>query len=762
MVAGDVNRQCPPDRNNYVNCSSFGLEADGDVRATLSNFSGYHFLVLDDVGTKVDRSRLAGVTPTWEIETSPGNSQVGFVFDQPLRDLKAIDRLLDAVVSAGLSDAGAKGAARWVRLPNAINGKAKYRDETGRPFECRTIEWNPTVTFTVETLVDALKVNLATVATKASEHVQQIGTRRPAAKIGDDVWTPAPGENPVLAALRERGLLKRRLNDRKHDVTCPWVEEHTDAVDGGAAYFEPDTDHPRGGFKCQHSHGDKLGIGRLLDFLGVDPDAARGRSRIDLVPGELNRIRRAAELSLAQQDGFYQMNAAIVIVRPDPAGGGAAIERLTEAALAAELSDAADWYRFDQRGNKSVRTDPPTRNVHMLLNGRKFEFLPPLIGLARQPFFRDDGTLVVQSGYDATSSRYGAFDGGAFDLPEPTQAEARAALAKLEGLLAEFRFAKPEDRAAALSAMLTAAVRPSLSVAPAFSVTASAPGSGKSYLASTIVPFAGPGHAAKVSYPTSAEEASKAMLSALSSNPAAVVFDDMQSDWRPFGAINRMLTSDTITDRVLGTNQTMTVSTRSLIIGTGNNISPVRDMTRRVVTIRLHHRVETPALERYYGNPAETVARQREAYVSAALTIVAAWRAAGSPRQDLPTIASYGEWSDLCRQPLVWLGLPDPASSLIEQINHDPERDLLGALLKAWHAAHGEDPVEVRALASSYGHTDLEEALEDLPVSDRGEINRSKLGWYLKQNAGRVVGGLELRRVDSAHRTAWQVVTLTD
>ena len=55
--------------------------------------SAFHVLVLDDVGTKVDRTLLRDVTPTWELETSPGNSQVGFVFNEPLRDMKAVERL---------------------------------------------------------------------------------------------------------------------------------------------------------------------------------------------------------------------------------------------------------------------------------------------------------------------------------------------------------------------------------------------------------------------------------------------------------------------------------------------------------------------------------------------------------------------------------------------------------------------------------------------------------------------------------------------
>jgi len=60
------------------------------------------------------------------------------------------------------------------------------------------------------------------------------------------VWIPPPGENAVLAALRNRGLYKAPLGQGKHDITCPWMQEHTGQVDDGAAYFEPDELWPIG------------------------------------------------------------------------------------------------------------------------------------------------------------------------------------------------------------------------------------------------------------------------------------------------------------------------------------------------------------------------------------------------------------------------------------------------------------------------------------------------------------------------------------
>ena len=565
-AAAAVDRQCPSNRNNYLNCASFAPSEDGGLQAKKEAFSGFHFLLLDDVGTKVERARLTAA-PTWEIETSPGNSQLGFRLDPPVRDLATVKLLQDAVMAAGLCDKGAGGAGRWARLPNAINGKAKYRDDEGRPFQCRLVRWAPDETYRVRGLADALGLTLQP-SSSARSMVVGAAAAKPslAAAVASDVFKPAPVENPVVTALKERGVYKRQISAGKHDVTCPWVSEHTDNIDGGSAYFEPDADRPVGGFCCQHSHGDRYRIAQLIEFLGVQPDQARGKARIDVMPGEMNRVRRAAEFTLALRGGYYQSGGAIVVVRTDPATGDVSTELLGEAALTAALSDAADWYRYDGRSKKSVRIDPPTRNVQTLLKAGVYEYLPVLSRLARQPFFRDGtGEFVSAPGYDPASRCYGAFDAAKFSTVEPTEEDARRALAKLNELVGEFRFATEADRSATISAMLTGAVRSTLPTAPAFNITASTPGSGKSYLAATITPFAGPGAAVKLPYPTDKAEAGKVMLSTFLGAPAAVAFDDMQGPWFPYGPVNSALTSDTISGRILGLSQNVSVSTRSLV-----------------------------------------------------------------------------------------------------------------------------------------------------------------------------------------------------
>ena len=187
------------------------------------------------------------------------------------------------------------------------------------------------------------------------------------------------------------------------------------------------------------------------------------------------------------------------------------------------------------------------------------------------------------------------------------------------------------------------------------------------------------------------------ILSLLLTSPAVIEFDDMDTDWIPHGTIKRMLTAEQITDRILGVSKTATVSTRTLFLGSGNNVGPIRDLLRRVLTIHIDPRCATPATMTYKGFPVEKVRQNRGKYVVAVLTIIQAWRKAGMPRTAVDSIVTFGgAWSDFCRYPLLWLGQPDPATALLEQVRHDPDGDALSGLMTEWRAVFGSTATTVR------------------------------------------------------------------
>lgn len=757
----------PATNNNYLGCSSFYPGEDGSFKARKCQFAACHFLMLDDLGTKVPLERLAGFELSWLIESSPGNYQGGIILTEPLTDGQAAVRLLNAVIGSGLCDAGANGPlTRWARLPLAINGKPKHTTADGTPFQCRLAEWRPEARYTPQEIVDGLQLELAPAGRpkKTAKNAINYGdTLLSDDTYADDVLTPRAPENPVVAALQARGLYKTPLGSGKHDITCPWVHEHSDALDTGAAYFEPDELFPIGGFCCQHSHGDKYHIRELLTFIDIPSAEARHKPVIRLVAGDLHCVVDAAEKELANQGRHYQSGKLIVSVVTDPTNGDPSIVPISASALTRELSAAATWQKYDHRAKSWVRCDPPTRHTGILYDAQQYRYLPPLAGVVRQPYFREsDGQLVTHAGYDNKSHLFGVFDARDYVLPEPTLRAAQEALALLEDLLSGFHFVGETDKAAALSAIFTAVVRSTLPHAPAFHVRAPVFGSGKTYLCELIGAFAGPGRNAKVSYPTTSEEATKQILSLLLTSPAVIEFDDMDTDWIPHGVVKRMLTADSISDRILGVSKTATVSTRTLFLGSGNNVGPVRDLLRRVLTIHLDPRCAVPASLTYVGKPVEKVRQNRRLYVSAVLTIIQAWHKAGKPKQQTGNIVTYdGAWSDYCRYSLMWLGLPDPATALLDQIKQDPDSDALGSLMREWIKEFGSAAVTTRkAIKRAYDKPDLYEAMLEFPVEDGGNINHSKLGWLLRKHSNRVVDGFTFEQGRADGRTAWRVVAV--
>lgn len=148
------------------------------------------------------------------------------------------------------------------------------------------------------------------------------------------------------------------------------------------------------------------------------------------------------------------------------------------------------------------------------------------------------------------------------------------------------------------------------------------------------------------------------MLALLVQSPAVIEFDDLDDDIKPHSIMKQALTSEYVTDRILGQSKTATVSTRTLFLFSGNNVEPLRDLRRRIITINLQRQEENPTATVYQNNPVQMVRNNRERFVMSFLTIIQAWKKAGCPQEGGLNVVTYdGTWSDYCRYPLIWLGL---------------------------------------------------------------------------------------------------------
>jgi hypothetical protein len=743
--------KCPKWMNAYFSLAAFKANKDGIRKRQKELFAALYVVALDDIAETVkdgikkaqipfDRITLA---PSYLLETSPGNYQAGYFLKEPITEPARIDLLYQDIIAAGLSDPGASGPqTRLMRLPQGWNCKSDP------PFCCRLRIWEPDRRYSEDEIRNGLGVTAKRAAVPGKKLANFEGTgRRSKPDAVNSIYVPAPSVNVVLDALKARGLVKREIEPGKYDITCPWCGEHTDAVDSGTAYWAPEKDHPVGSFHCQHGHCAERNISDLLKFLGIEPQDADMKARIRVYAGDINRVVTAAERELARTGVYYQRGGQVVKLARKK-NGQLSAEIANESRLLLDLSCLIRWEHYDARSRDFVTIDPTQKCIKAVADGSHHDELPELKGITQQPILAPDGSVRLKEGYDSSTGLYCDFDSQKFAVPDnPTREDALHALGELQNILTEFPFESECDKSAAISAMLTAAVRQQLRLAPMIHVRAHLSGSGKSYLTNIIGAFATPNEISVKSFPKDEDECRKLLIAELMTAPPVICFDNLKTDIYDHVSLCSALTETSISGRILGASKTVEVSTRALILSSGNNVGPVRDMARRVLTIHLNPQEEIPAA-RTFKNPTllDDVKKARDRYVSCALIIISAWIKAGRPKDDsLKVLNSFGEWSDLCRCPLIWLGLPDPAQRVFEVMLEDPERELAGRIIDVLWDFFARQPFTVSDIAGKFRFITAVSDEKTAPFEEAGlmtncSFDRLRCGWWLKRHDGWACG----------------------
>jgi hypothetical protein len=420
--------------------------------------------------------------------------------------------------------------------------------------------------------------------------------------------------------------------------------------------------------------------------------------------------------------------------------GGVSVAAVTLPRLGYLVSQVARWNYGDSFGS------PDTMVLQGVMAAGAWPGVPELVGLLHQPTIDATGNIIAGAGNH--SGMEACFSAAAFPAYAGTAEEA---LKELRGLIREFPFASALDESAALSAILTAVARPMLSTAPAFLVAAHDLGTGKSCLAELIGLFAGEDVTMR-RWAQRAEEQDKSLLASLMEAKPSCVFDNLMHHWQS-PTLAAILTAPIYSDRILGQSASASVSTRCLFIATGNNIKPVKDLSRRVVTIELDAKCENPLLREFSGDPIAEVRANRGHWVMCALRVLAEYLQ-GAGVSGLQPVASFSEWSRVVRGALVAAGLPDPGRTLVRNVEGDDDRDLLGHVLQVWRECFGDEPLTLRDVLQATGTASASSSLGDLRhlllevAEDRGEINARRLGKWVSSSAGRVVRGLKFAALD--------------
>lgn len=144
-------------RNTYYSVAALRPK-DGVVRRKIEYFDRLLVLVADDP----DITKLNG-EPSFIIETSPGNYQVGLFIsanDPMASEISWVNGLLSAMANVGLMKADSSGnnIVRYCRLPVGQNQKPKHNN-----FQHQIKEWNPEIEYSLMEAADVFGITFDSV-----------------------------------------------------------------------------------------------------------------------------------------------------------------------------------------------------------------------------------------------------------------------------------------------------------------------------------------------------------------------------------------------------------------------------------------------------------------------------------------------------------------------------------------------------------------------------------------------------------------------
>lgn len=218
---------------------------------------------------------------------------------------------------------------------------------------------------------------------------------------------------------------------------------------------------------------------------------------------------------------------------------------------------------------------------------------------------------------------------------------------------------KCRSMGAIVCALLGQFLRHTIDLFPCVIFNANQQGTGKSFLARTILaPFYGlPG---VVNYREDENEMVKELNSAVLAGRPYMFLDDLKS--LVSNAINRFVTSPKIDGRILGKNSRFTVDNRSQYFITGNQLKTSRDVERRSLPIDMFcsMRATDRKISEKLSEAKILSLPWRADMLQALWSLVSGWMRAGCPRPDgeqkMTSFSSYMVASYITQ----WAGFMDP------------------------------------------------------------------------------------------------------
>jgi hypothetical protein len=509
---------------------------------------------------------------------------------------------------------------------------------------------------------------------------------------------------------------------------------------------------------------------------------ADGRRVIRHDSGRLPEVLDDLGEALAEYgDNLFVYTGSLVKLYPANESQGKGISRDSGALVlhhvnSAYLTDiagrAAIHERYDSRNERYKEINCPRSVADVYLSRGNWPELRKLLGFVEAPTVTLEGRLLDKQGYDPETKMFVAcktIDGYTAPPAKPSMSDASKAASRLLATVSEFPFVGDVDKSAFVAGVLTALTRRMLTAAPMMAITAPTPGTGKTLIAETFAIIATGRRASVLSLGVDDTETEKRLAGVLLAGDACVALDNIE---RPLKGelLCQVVSQQFVRLRPLGGSGMVSLPTHALLVATGNNLSIIGDLKRRVTLIRMDARQERPEQRSFTRNHLEYIFERRGELIRDALTIILAYLGAGAPSVDgLYPLGGFEQWDRMVRRPLVWLGLPDPLKASESLREQDPDNEAMRLVFSAWHELFSDKSMtvaevvtagmETAPMGAGYVNEELRDALQ-LACSEKP--NTRRLGYWLRAHRDRIVDELTLKHAGSdgkAKVARWRVNT---
>jgi hypothetical protein len=387
-----------------------------------------------------------------------------------------------------------------------------------------------------------------------------------------------------------------------------------------------------------------------------------------------------------------------------------------------------------------------------------------LRGVIETPTLRLDGSLIRDDGYDTVSEMLLDKNGVEYPTIEdaPTREQCIAAIKFIIEMLDEFPFVDMPSLSVALSAILTGLVRHLMDIAPAHGFDANSIATGKSTLADVVSLIVTGRRAAAMTMPIDEPESCKTWLSLLMAGDRVVSIDNVDQPITG-GTLCKVLSQTTFQTRQLCTNIEPKVPTSVLVMFNGNNLEWAADTVSRGITARMDAGMEDADRRTFKRDIYSYVPEHRVELVTAALTVLRGYFAAGRPFSAKES--RFKQWDKLVRGALLWVGAADPMDTRDSMDALDPAKSDRASLIDAMRRCFGkgtrvptptaQDIVNRAAQEDDDGQV-LATALRPHMGKTGGIITSRSVTTYLKSQRDTITNGYRIRMLagDGHHTVA--------